>query len=71
MVLVVVSLIMASPVSWYVMNKWLDDFAYKTDITWWIFLLARALSVGVTLLTVSFQSIKVALMNPVKSLKSE
>ncbi|SFD80854.1 ABC transporter permease [Spirosoma endophyticum] len=69
--LVLVALVIASPVAWYVMNKWLADFAYKIDIAWWMFALAGVLAVGVALLTVSFQSIKAALMNPVKSLRSE
>jgi putative ABC transport system permease protein len=70
-VLVAVSLVIASPLSWYAMNKWLQDFAFKTDITWWIFALAGLLTITVTILTVSFQSIKAALINPVKSLRSE
>ncbi len=53
------------------MNRWLQDFAYKIDIEWWVFVLAGLLAVGIALLTVSFQSIKAALMNPVKSLRSE
>ena len=53
------------------MNRWLQDFAYKIDIEWWVFALAGLLAVGIALLTVSFQSIRAALMNPVKSLRSE
>jgi len=63
--------VIASPIAWWAMTKWLQDFAYKTDIEWWIFALAGLLAVGIALLTVSFQSIKAALMNPVKSLRSE
>jgi putative ABC transport system permease protein len=70
-ILVVVSLVIASPLSWYAMNKWLQDFAFKTDIAWWIFALAGLLTITVTILTVSFQSIKAALTNPVNSLRSE
>ena len=69
--LVVVALVIASPVAWYAMHTWLADFAYRTDIHWWVFVLAGSLTVGIALLTVSFQSIKAALMNPVKSLRSE
>ena len=57
--------------AWYAMNKWLADFAYKIEISWWVFALAGGLAVGIALLTVSFQSVKAALMNPVKSLRSE
>ncbi|QDK77951.1 FtsX-like permease family protein [Spirosoma sp. KCTC 42546] len=69
--LVFVAILIASPLAWYGMNQWLQDFAYKIDIEWWMFALAGLLAVGVALLTVSFQSIKAALMNPVKSLKTE
>lgn len=69
--LVAIAIVLASPVAWYVMNRWLQDFAYKIDITWWMFALAGVLSVSIALLTVSFQSVKAALMNPVKSLKTE
>ncbi len=71
MKLVVVALVIASPVAWYAMHTWLTDFAYRTDIHWWVFLLAGGLTVGIALLTVSFQSVKAALTNPVKSLRSE
>lgn len=69
--LVIVSVILASPVAWWAMNRWLNDFAYKIDIEWWFFAVAGLLAVGIALLTVSFQSIRAALMNPVKSLRSE
>ncbi|GAB3948985.1 ABC transporter permease [Spirosoma harenae] len=69
--LVVISLIIASPIAWWAMSQWLNDFAYKIDIEWWVFALAGLLSVGIALLTVSFQSIKAALVNPVKTLRSE
>jgi putative ABC transport system permease protein len=69
--LVGVAIVIASPLAWYGMNRWLSDFAYKVHIEWWVFLLAGVLAVGVALLTVSFQSIKAALVNPVKSLRSE
>ncbi|GAB3985001.1 ABC transporter permease [Spirosoma terrae] len=69
--LVLVALVIATPLAWYAMYNWLNDFAYRTTIHWWIFLLAGGLTVLIALLTVSVQSIKVALMNPVKSLRSE
>ncbi|UFH54219.1 ABC transporter permease [Spirosoma sp. KNUC1025] len=69
--LVLIAILIASPLAWYVMSQWLKDFAYKIDIEWWMFALAGLLAVGIALATVSFQSIKAALMNPVKSLRSE
>ena len=69
--LVLVAIVIATPIGWWAMNRWLQDFAYKIDISWWMFALAGLLAIGIALLTVSFQSIKAALMNPVKSLRSE
>ena len=69
--LVLIAIVVASPIAWWAMNQWLKDFAYKIDIEWWYFALAGLLAVGIALLTVSFQSIKAALMDPVKSLRSE
>jgi putative ABC transport system permease protein len=69
--LVVVALLIASPLAWYAMNKWLEDFAYRIELEWWIFAMAGVLSVIIALLTVSFQAVKAALSNPVKSLRSE
>ena len=69
--LVVIAIVIATPAAWYVMDKWLQGFAYKTDLSWWIFALAGVLAIGIALLTISFQAIKAALMNPVKSLRSE
>ncbi len=69
--LVFIAILIASPLAWYAMSQWLKDFAYRIDIAWWMFALAGLLAVGIALLTVSFQSIKAALMNPVKSLRSE
>ncbi len=68
---VVIAMLIAFPVSWYAMNRWLQDYAYKIDISWWVFALAGFLTLGIALLTVSFQSIKAALVSPVKSLRSE
>ena len=69
--LVLIAIVIASPLAWYAMHRWLADFAYRIDIEWWMFALAGILAIGIALLTVSFQSIKAALMNPVKSLRSE
>ena len=69
--LVLIAIVTASPLAGWAMNQWLNDFAYKIDIGWWVFALAGLLAVGIALLTVSFQSVKAALMNPVKSLRSE
>ena len=69
--LVLIAIVIASPIAWWAMNRWLQDFAYKIDIEWWVFALAGLLAVGIALLMVSFQSIRAALMNPVKSLRSE
>jgi len=68
---VLIAIVIAFPIGWYAVHIWLQDFAYKIEIEWWIFALASLLSLGIALLTISFQSIKAALMNPVKSLKSE
>lgn len=70
-VLVLIAFVIASPLAWYAMKRFLEDYPNKIEIEWWVFALAGILSIGIALLTVSFQSIKAALMNPVKSLKSE
>ncbi len=69
--LVLVAIFLASPLSWWVMRQWLQGFAYKIDLAWWMFALAGLAAIIIALITVSFQSIKAALMNPVKSLRSE
>ncbi|SDG43328.1 MacB-like core domain-containing protein [Dyadobacter soli] len=69
--LMLIAFVIAAPIAWYAMQSFLRDYIYKIDIELWVFVLAAALSVGVALLTISFQSIKAALMNPVKSLRSE
>ncbi|MEP7237018.1 MAG: ABC transporter permease [Ferruginibacter sp.] len=69
--LVFIAIIIAIPVSWYVMNKWLQDFAYKTDIGWGVFALAGFCAVAIALATISIQSVKAAIANPVKSLRTE
>ena len=69
--LVFISIIIASPIAYYLMEKWLQDFEYKVEISWWIFALAGGSVIVVALLTVSYQAIRAAIMNPVKSLKTE
>ena len=69
--LVLIALIMASPVAWFGMHKWLQGFAYRINIGLWVFILAGVLAILIALLTVSFQAIKAAVANPVKSLRSE
>ena len=69
--LVGIAALIAFPVAWWAMYKWLNTFAYRTPISWWIFLVAGAIAFAIALLTVSIQTIRVALANPVKSLRSE
>ena len=69
--LVLIAVMIASPLAYWAMNQWLGTFAYRVTISWWVFALAGTLAVCIALLTVSFQSIRAALMNPVKSLRSE
>jgi putative ABC transport system permease protein len=69
--LVFVSILIASPVAWLAVKTWLNDFAYRIDIEWWMFVTAGLLAIAVALCTISFQSIKAALANPVKSLRAE
>ena len=70
-VLVIVALLIASPLAWWLMNIWLQNFAYRIDMQWWVFLLAGVISVLIAFITISFQAIKAAVANPVKSLRSE
>lgn len=68
---VAIAFLIAMPVAYYAMNKWLENFAYKTDLSWWIFALAGLLALGIALLTVSFQSWRAATRNPVEALRYE
>ncbi|MEO6542109.1 MAG: ABC transporter permease [Ferruginibacter sp.] len=70
-ILVIIALLIASPIAWYFMNQWLQDFAYRITISWWVFILAGSAAIFVALITTSFQAIKVAIANPVKSLRTE
>ncbi|HMI60833.1 MAG TPA: ABC transporter permease [Puia sp.] len=69
--LVLIAFLIATPISWYFMDKWLKDFHYRIDIQWWIFILAGILAFVVSLVTISFQAIRAALTNPVESLRAE
>jgi putative ABC transport system permease protein len=69
--LVLIAIVVAGPIAWFAMNKWLQDFAYKINISWWVFLTAGGIAAIIALATVSIQSVKAALSNPVKSLKNE
>lgn len=69
--LVLIAIVVAVPVAWYAMNKWLQDFAYKTNLDWTIFALSGLLAIVIAMITISFQSVKAALVNPVKSLKQQ
>ena len=69
--LVLLALLIASPVAWYFMQQWLQDFAYRTSMPWWIFLVAGVLALVIAIITTSFQAIKAAVANPVKSLRTE
>ncbi|OKS85957.1 ABC transporter permease [Mucilaginibacter polytrichastri] len=69
--LVFIAIIIASPIAWYAMNRWLQDFAYRIDIQWYMFVLAGLVTIVIAFVTVSFQSVKAAISTPVKSLRSE
>ncbi|WP_337043934.1 FtsX-like permease family protein [Emticicia sp. 17c] len=71
MVLVAIAMLVAFPLAYFLMDRWLQDFVYRVSIEWWVFVIAGLFTISVALLTVSYQAIKAATMNPVKSLKSE
>lgn len=71
MKLVVVAILIASPLAWYIMNKWLQDFAYRVNISWWIFIIAGIIAILIAFVTIGFQAIRAANVNPVKSLRTE
>jgi putative ABC transport system permease protein len=68
---IVIAFVIATPIAWHIMHKWLENFAYKTELSWWIFALAGLLALGITLITVSWQSWKAATRNPVEALRYE
>jgi len=69
--LVFVSFILAVPFAWWAMHNWLQEFAYRIQISWWVFVLAGILALLIALMTVSFQAIRAAIANPIKSLRTE
>ena len=69
--LVLIAILIATPLAWLAMHKWLEGFAYRQQMQWWVFALAGFAAMLIAFITISFQSIKAALSNPVKSLKSE
>jgi len=69
--LVMIAILIASPLAWFAMNRWLQDFSYRVPIHWWLFVIAGCLAVGIALVTVCFQALKAARMSPVKSLRAE
>ena len=69
--LVLIGVIVATPIAYYFMNQWLQDFAYRVQLQWWVFLIAALLAILIAFLTVSVQSIRAALSNPIKALRSE
>jgi putative ABC transport system permease protein len=69
--LVIIAILIASPISYYLMQKWLQEFAYRINIEWWFFVIAGVVSIAIALLTIGYQAIKAAVANPIKSLKTE
>ena len=69
--LVLISCLVAFPVAWWLMHKWLQNYKYRIEINWWIFLAAGFSAIGIALITVSFQSVKAAIANPARNLRSE
>ena len=69
--LVLIAIVIASPVAWFIMHRWLQDFAYRVDVAWWVFAVAGLLAVAIALATIGYQAIRAALANPAKALRSE
>jgi putative ABC transport system permease protein len=69
--LVGIAILIASPIAWWAANRWLQDFAYRINIGWWVFVSAGVIALLIAMFTVSFQAIKAAIANPVKSLRTE
>ena len=69
--LVGIAILISLPIGWYAMNKWLQDFSYRIEINWWVLALAGLIAITIAIITVSYQSVKAAIVNPVKSLRSE
>ena len=69
--IIIISVLIATPIAYWIMNKWLDDFAYRIDLSWWMFVVAGVMAFIIAMVTTSFQTIKAAIVNPVESLRSE
>jgi hypothetical protein len=69
--LVCIAFIIAAPIAWLIMNNWLNDYAYRTSISFWLFATAGLITILIALVTVSFEAVKAALANPVKSLRND
>ena len=69
--LVAIAAILAFPIAWLAMDRWLQDFAYRINVPWWVFIIAGLLAAIIAFVTISFQAVKAAFANPVKSLRSE
>jgi ABC-type antimicrobial peptide transport system permease subunit len=70
-ILIAIAFVIATPIAWYFMHQWLQDYAYRIDVSWMIFLVSGIIAIVIALMTISFQAIKAAMANPVKSLRSE
>jgi putative ABC transport system permease protein len=71
LIMVGIAALVSFPIAWFALHKWLEDFAYRISISWWVFVVAGLVALVIALLTVSFQAIKAAIANPVKSLRTE
>lgn len=69
--IIIIAMLIASPIAWYFMNKWLEDFAYKIDIPWWVFVFSGVTALSIAMFTMGFQAIRAAMANPIKSLRTE
>jgi putative ABC transport system permease protein len=70
-ILVLIGILIATPITWYIMKGWLMDFAFRISIHWWVFILAGSVAILIALLTVSYQAIKVAVSKPMTNLRTE
>ncbi|MCH5718644.1 ABC transporter permease [Niabella hibiscisoli] len=71
LLLVVLAIVIAAPLSWWLMNKWLSDFPYRIEISWWLFAVTGVISLAIAIITISVHTVRAAIANPVKSLRSE
>jgi len=69
--LIIIASVLAFPIAWFAMNKWLQGFAFRTAISWWVFAISAGITILIAVITISYQSIKAAMANPIKSLKTE